>query len=279
MAMTNAERQARWRDRMRDKMATAKFALEAADDGDPLHQIVRLKQDLAREKERSKELRETLKARDAMERIDKNLADHHSTRAMYAEADKERLQAEVDRLTKAAEWMRYVFGELMEESEGVWESVSRRNPAFWEKNFPIIARIGLNAAERMDLAHPVDEDGNDLKTDYVEPSRDDLVDMLCDQYPFKPNHAPQLDQDDDADADAPSPDDDDVLYRDRPLDERIRISVAAGYNDAVRDHIDHPGIDEPLPDMTNRFDVMGMAEMFGKRIAEHRLGQSPRNVT
>jgi len=106
MAMTNAERQARWRDRMRDKMATAKFALEAADDGDPLHQIVRLKQDLAKEKERSKELREKLKARDAMERIDKNLADHHSTRAMYAEADKERLQAEVDRLTEENERLR-----------------------------------------------------------------------------------------------------------------------------------------------------------------------------
>jgi hypothetical protein len=108
MAMTNAERQARWRDRMRDKMATAKFALQAADDGDPLHQIVRLKQDLAKEKERSKELREKLKARDAMERIDKNLADHHSTRAMYAEADKERLQAEVDRLTEENERLRSV---------------------------------------------------------------------------------------------------------------------------------------------------------------------------
>lgn len=106
MAMTNAERQARWRDRMREKMATARFALEAADEGDPLHQIVRLKQDLAKEKERSKELREKLKARDAMERVDAKMAHDQSIRAMYAEADKERLQAEVERLTEENDRLR-----------------------------------------------------------------------------------------------------------------------------------------------------------------------------
>lgn len=106
MAMTNAERQARWRDRMRDKMATAKFALQAADDGDPLHQIVRLKQDLAKEKERSKELRETLKARDIHVDMYGNEKRKAETRALYAEADKERLQAEVDRLAEENERLR-----------------------------------------------------------------------------------------------------------------------------------------------------------------------------
>lgn len=106
MAMTNAERQAAWRERMREKMATARFTLEAADEGDPLHQIVKLKQDLTKEKERGKELRETLRARDIHVDIYGNEKSKAETRALYAEADKERLQAEVDRLTEENERLR-----------------------------------------------------------------------------------------------------------------------------------------------------------------------------
>lgn len=127
MAMTNAERQSAWRERMREKMATAKFALEAADDGDPLHQIVRLKQDLAKEKERSKELREKLKARDIHVDIYGNEKSKAETRALYAEAERERLQAEVDRLSEENARLR---GEPLRDEPPVDDLVDRMDAAY-----------------------------------------------------------------------------------------------------------------------------------------------------
>lgn len=59
-----------------------------------------LRKELAASLEANKDLREKLKARDMMESVRANMARDQSARAMFAEADKERLQAEVDRLTE-----------------------------------------------------------------------------------------------------------------------------------------------------------------------------------
>lgn len=77
--------------------------LEAAKETEPEKQVVVLqdwKQEAKRLKDVNKELRGKIAARDAMERVETNLVNTHSARAMFAEADKERLQAEVDRLTE-----------------------------------------------------------------------------------------------------------------------------------------------------------------------------------
>ncbi|MGY3117925.1 hypothetical protein ACVWXQ_001862 [Bradyrhizobium sp. S3.14.4] len=77
--------------------------LEAAKQTEPDKQVVVLrdwKQEAKRLKDVNKDLRGKIEARDAVERVDAKLACEHSARAMFAEADKERLQAEVDRLTE-----------------------------------------------------------------------------------------------------------------------------------------------------------------------------------
>lgn len=67
--------------------------LEAAKQTEPERQVVVLrdwKQEAKRLKDVNKDLRGKIEARDAMERVDARLAREHSTRAMFAEADKER---------------------------------------------------------------------------------------------------------------------------------------------------------------------------------------------
>ncbi|MCK1279476.1 ParB N-terminal domain-containing protein [Bradyrhizobium sp. 61] len=77
--------------------------LEAAKETEPEKQVAVIrdwKQEAKRLKDVNKDLRGKIEARDALERVEANLVKTHSARAMFAEADKERLQAEVDRLTE-----------------------------------------------------------------------------------------------------------------------------------------------------------------------------------
>ena len=106
MAMTNAERQSRYRDRMTEKLASARFVLEAAAEGDPALQIVKLKQDLAAEKEKVKKKEEQRAGQESIANLAERQMESATNRAMFAEADKERLQAEIDRLTEENERLR-----------------------------------------------------------------------------------------------------------------------------------------------------------------------------
>jgi archaellum component FlaC len=92
-------------------------------------------------------------------------------------------QAEVERLRNKNSDLRCVFGDLMEHLEGVYrDEINPRVQSYWEKHKPILYKVGRDAEERFDKAYPMDSDGNDLDTDYVEPERDELIDMLCDWY-------------------------------------------------------------------------------------------------
>ena len=94
MALSNAERQARHRERVKQKLAAASAEPLRNEDGD----VVKLRKQVARLKEQLAEKEAQRAAQEASARWAWKEADKATNRAMFAEADRERLAEEVEEL-------------------------------------------------------------------------------------------------------------------------------------------------------------------------------------
>lgn len=100
MALSNAERQARHRDRIKAKLAAAAEAPLHNDSrtGELIKEIDALKRRLAKAEELIAEKEAQRKAQESMAKIADRQVSEAVNRAMFAEADKERLAEEVEQL-------------------------------------------------------------------------------------------------------------------------------------------------------------------------------------
>lgn len=97
MALSNAERQARHRERVRQKLAAAADMPLRNDGGD----VAKLRKQVARLKEQLAEKEAQRAAQESLARVAWKKVDDATNRAMFAEADKERLAEELEALRNA----------------------------------------------------------------------------------------------------------------------------------------------------------------------------------
>lgn len=111
MALSNAERQARHRERVKQKLAAATHVPLRNGDGD----VAKLRKQVARLKEQLAEKEAQRAAQEASARWAWKEADKATNRAMFAEADKERLAAELEALrngTVPKSWLKDAASEI-----------------------------------------------------------------------------------------------------------------------------------------------------------------------
>lgn len=105
MALSNAERQRRHRERLKEKLAAADRPSLVADES-AAKQIAELKAKYERLQDKVKEQASVIKARDDMVAIAERQSQEAHTRAMFAEADKERLADQLAAMQEELETLR-----------------------------------------------------------------------------------------------------------------------------------------------------------------------------